>query len=67
MSVQKQPDHGKELVKKIRDQLLESDHLGESGNMGRVKHRNTSSLALRLELLFCDEYLYDFNCTATSF
>lgn len=40
-------DYGMDIVRKIRDQLLESDHLGEAGNMGRVKHRNTSSIALR--------------------
>jgi hypothetical protein len=41
-SLEQQPDHGKDFVRKLRDQLLESDHLGEAG-----KHQNISSIALR--------------------
>lgn len=46
-SLEQQPDHGRDLVKRVRDQLLENDHLGEAGSMGRVKHNNLSSIALR--------------------
>lgn len=46
-SLEQQPDHGKDFVRKIRDQLLDNDHLGEAGNMGRVRHQNISSIALR--------------------
>lgn len=46
-ALEQEPDRGMVLIRKLRDQLLESDHLGEAGNMGRVKHRNTSSIALR--------------------
>lgn len=41
-SLEQQPDRGKDFVRKLRDQLLESDHLGEAG-----KHQNISSIALR--------------------
>ncbi|KAG0565163.1 hypothetical protein KC19_8G169500 [Ceratodon purpureus] len=46
-SLEQQPDLGRDIIKKIRDQLLENDHLGEAGNMGRVRHNNLSSIALR--------------------
>jgi hypothetical protein len=46
-TLEQQPDLGRDIIKKIRDQLLENDHLGEAGNMGRVRHNNLSSIALR--------------------
>lgn len=46
-SLEQQPDNGKDFIRKVRDHLLENDHLGEAGNMGRVKHHNISSIALR--------------------
>ncbi|XP_024403200.1 uncharacterized protein [Physcomitrium patens] len=48
-SLEQQPDNGKDFIRKVRDHLLENDHLGEAGNMGRVKHHNISSIALRFQ------------------
>ncbi|KAG0590383.1 hypothetical protein M758_1G090700 [Ceratodon purpureus] len=49
IGLEQQPEHGKDFVRKIHDQLLENDHLGEAGNMGRVRHHNISSIALRFQ------------------